>query len=149
MGPDAIDEQGIEYELKSTTKNSVGTARDVGFHTIKAWRKKHWVFGRYVFNSQQAKWELVETYYCSPAMMADYFNNLEKRLRPDMEYYQRARKFLQERGFPESLNRLDYLVKRGITLNNPKIPWHYVQKNGQKINHNHAETLRRLAWDEP
>jgi hypothetical protein len=148
MGPDAIDERGNVYELKSTTKESVGTGRDVGFHTIKEYRKKHWIFGKYEFNRSKRRWELVETYYCSPNMMKDYFDQLEKRLLPDLRYYERIRQFLVSHGCPEPLERLDYLVKRGITKNNPKIPYHYIQEHCVKIVENHAETLRKLVEKE-
>ncbi len=41
IGPDAIDEKGFEYELKSTTVSGVGIGRDVGLHTIREYRRKY------------------------------------------------------------------------------------------------------------
>ena len=35
------------FELKSTSKESVTTARDFGPDHIKKWKDKHWIFGFY------------------------------------------------------------------------------------------------------
>ena len=43
-GPDALDEMGRYYELKSTTRDRVSTARDVGPEHLKKWRKLNWIF---------------------------------------------------------------------------------------------------------
>jgi hypothetical protein len=42
-GPDAFDQNGNPFELKSGTKSGITTARDVGLHTIKEWRSKYWI----------------------------------------------------------------------------------------------------------
>lgn len=55
IGSDAIDEKGIEYELKSTTVSAVSTGRDVGLHTIREDRKKHRIFGKYVYDKSLEK----------------------------------------------------------------------------------------------
>ena len=46
-----FEEEGLErfcrIELKSTTTDSVSTARDVGPNHIQRWRNRVWVFGFY------------------------------------------------------------------------------------------------------
>ena len=45
IGADAVDKNGRRFELKSGTKKSVTTARDIGLHTLEKWRGKHWLIG--------------------------------------------------------------------------------------------------------
>ena len=40
LGHDAEDDKGNIFELKSSTKNSFGTGRDVSISMINKWRKK-------------------------------------------------------------------------------------------------------------
>ena len=40
--------------------------------------------------------------------------------------------------------RIEYLIKRGSTLNNPHIPGSYFKNWGTKITHNHANNLIEL-----
>jgi hypothetical protein len=52
---------------------------------------------------------------------------------------------MQRRGFIESeIERLSYLVHRGYTLNNPKIPWHYIATHGIRIEGDPKAHVRRL-----
>lgn len=68
-----IDDRILEFELKSTTKNSVTTVRDFGMNHIKKWEGKHWIFGFYTENGRALKY----TRYASPRMMSGWIE--EKR----------------------------------------------------------------------
>ena len=42
LGSDAV-KWGLEFELKTTTRRQVSTARDIGTHTVKKWANYHWI----------------------------------------------------------------------------------------------------------
>lgn len=82
-GTDAILEingQIIEFELKSTTKNSVTTVRDFGMNHIAKWENKHWLFGFYTPQGKALRY----TRYASAKMMASWVE--EKRSYIEADY---------------------------------------------------------------
>lgn len=144
MGSDATDDFGIPFELKSTTKTGVSTARDVGPHTIARWRQHHWIIAK--GSSTEFGYLPEEIYYLSPADMEPYFRALEGRFEKDLRLMRRTLKELKAANFSSAnIARLEHLIQRGLTLNNPKIPWRFVVEHGTKITENHAETLRQLV----
>ncbi len=148
MGADALDESNNPFELKSTTKNSVTTARDVGPHTLEKWRKRYWICAK--GRNTPVGFIIDEVYFLAPSMMEEYISSIEARFEPDLELLGMALKLLKEEDVEDAkLMRLNYLVRRGLTLNNPKIPWHYVQSHGMKITSNHAKRLRQLVRKYP
>ncbi len=81
-GTDAILELGsgiVEFELKSTTKDSVTTVRDFGPDHIEKWSGKHWLFGFYTTNGNGLKY----TRYASPAMIAPWIESKRKYIEAD------------------------------------------------------------------
>lgn len=64
------------FELKSTSKESVTTARDFGPDHIKKWKDKHWIFGFY-------KNESVIFKYLSPSDMDPWIREKEYYIAPD------------------------------------------------------------------
>jgi hypothetical protein len=82
--------------------------------------------------------------------LEDWFGEIEASQAPDLALLDRVLTVIAEAGFAEAeLNRLDYLVKRGLTLNNPKIPWYYIQSHGIRIEGNPREHLRQLVFAHP
>ncbi|NER38524.1 MAG: hypothetical protein F6J93_32000 [Oscillatoria sp. SIO1A7] len=81
-GTDAIldlDGQQISFELKSTTKSSVTTARDFGSEHIRKWQGKHWLFGFYDTRGTKLKYCL----YASPQVMAPWIRDKEAYISSD------------------------------------------------------------------
>ena len=74
-----IDGKKIEFELKSTTKSSVSTVRDLGPDHIQKWRTMHWVVG--VYNPAGSK--LLDCYYASPAQMKTWVDEIAGYIAPD------------------------------------------------------------------
>lgn len=71
-------DEPIEFELKSTTGNSVSTVRDFGPEHIAKWQKLHWLFAFYESDGTTLRY----CYYASPADMSDWIAEKEKYIRP-------------------------------------------------------------------
>lgn len=130
MGCDAIDNKNRKYELKSMTKNSCTTSRDVGLHTIQKWRTRHWIIGK--GKNLKNGFVFEEIYYVSKKNMEEWYLSIENKIKPDLDLLKKITQILKKNKKITKLNieRLDYLIKRGYTLNNPKIPLDYIKKKG-------------------
>lgn len=83
-GTDALlllDSAIIEFELKSTTKESVTTVRDFGMDHIEKWEGKHWLFGFYTPRGNALRF----TRYASPSMMASWIAEKRKYMEADFK----------------------------------------------------------------
>ena len=81
-GTDAVLNIGsvkIEFELKSTTKDSVTTVRDFGMEHIQKWANKHWLFGFYTPKGNALRF----TRYASPLMMAPWIEDRREYIEAD------------------------------------------------------------------
>ena len=142
-GPDALDEEGRYYELKSTTRDRVSTARDVGPEHLKKWRKLNWIFGRGQYAGKRFMFE--KTYVLTPVQMEPWFNLIEAKITQDDVLFARALSVLEASGFtPAKCDRIRRAFRRGVLLNDPKITWGYIQTHGVEIRREHAKTLRRV-----
>ena len=149
MGADAIDEHGNQFELKSATRGGVTTGRDLGMHTLGRYRTRYWIICR-GSNLQRAGFVIGECRFLSPAMLEGWFQQIEARLRPDLELLERALVVMRRDQFADAeIERLSYLVHRGSTLNNPKIPWHYIESHGVRIEGEPETHIRRLVSEHP
>ena len=129
IGPDAHDANGNPYELKSTTTTGLGTGRDIGFEYLNQMRQRYWVAARgrrtrYGFSPE-------EIYFLHPDDLTEWITPIEDRLRADQALIEEAASLLVASGSSTAeVARLRYLGSRGLTLNNPKIPWTYVRRHG-------------------
>jgi len=73
-------EKPLPFELKSSTRESISTVRDFGPEHIAKWKKLHWLFAFYDREASRAR----VCYYASPADMADWINDKERYVRPDL-----------------------------------------------------------------
>lgn len=83
-GTDAIlrlESLTVEFELKSTTKDSVTTVRDFGLDHILKWSAKHWLFGFYTPKGNALRF----TRYASPEMMAPWIEEKRKYIEADFK----------------------------------------------------------------
>jgi hypothetical protein len=143
IGPDAIDEAGHYYELKSTTRDRVSTARDVGAEHLKKWRKLNWIVGRGQYVGKKFTFE--KTYVLTPIQMEPWFSLIEAKVTQDDDLFSRALNVLETSGFtPIECDRIRRAFRRGVLLNDPKITWGYIQAHGTEIRDNHPKTLRAL-----
>lgn len=76
-----IDGKVVDFELKSSTKESVSTVRDFGPEHIRKWRADlHWIFAFYEPNGSRLKYCI----YASPADMEPWIAAKEEYVRPDL-----------------------------------------------------------------
>jgi hypothetical protein len=81
----------IPLELKSTTNNTVSTARDVGMAHIEKWRQRVWVFG---FFANQG--EKLHSVIClKPSELESWFSKVESYIKPDFSIGELSSKRLQ------------------------------------------------------
>jgi hypothetical protein len=143
-GPDAEDEKGRLYELKSTTRDRVSSARDVGMGHLTKWRQLNWIFGRGHYKGRTFDFEQI--YFLTPAQMELWFSTMEAKLTRDDELFRRVLRVLKRAGFTASeRDRVQLALQRGVRLNDPKIPWGYVQTHGVRICGDYARQLRKLV----
>lgn len=107
-------------ELKSTTTNSITTSRDVNLNHTRKWKEKIWIIGVYDKSSETLK-------YCQilpPNILHTWITNLEMKIR-DLENTARwVEEVISRDGEKdgEMVSGIRRILKRGITINNPKIP---------------------------
>lgn len=148
IGPDATDEHGNPYELKTTTKGSLGTGRDVGRPYLERMKARYWVVARgeqtqYTFSYQ-------DIVFLHPSDLGEWIAGIERRLSADLEVVDAAYEALAGTGAPHAmLERLRAIGNRGITLNNPKISWSYIIEHGTRLGENPSLDLRELVAERP
>jgi len=143
-GPDARDEKENYYEIKSTTRDRVSSARGVGRDHLTKWRRLNWIFGR--GNYRGRKFDFEDIYFLTPAQMEPWFSVVESKITRDDALFKRVLKVLERAGFTAAeRERVQLAFRRGVLLNDPKIPWGYIQTNGVRIEDDHARQLRKLV----
>ncbi len=83
----------IEIEVKSTTKDTVSTARDVGMAHVQRWRSKLFVIGFYTRDARRP--ELKRCLCLTPSDMADWIDSIAAKVELDHRIAQRAGAALQ------------------------------------------------------
>ncbi|MFA6020570.1 MAG: hypothetical protein WC722_09945 [Rhodospirillales bacterium] len=80
----SIDVYGDRYhvpvEVKSTTRETIATARDVGMDHIAKWKKVMWIIG---FYTQSRRPELIRMLCLTPADMSPWISEIEEKIGPD------------------------------------------------------------------
>lgn len=143
LGHDAEDEFGNKFELKSSTKGSFGTGRDVSVKMINIWRERYWIFSS--GKNYQDGFKIESLYFCSPKMMKEKFDEMENKFKPDMEIMNVVIKHMKKIISKTYLDRLIYLINRGMTYNNPHIGMPYIKKHGIEIDlDNPVKSLKKL-----
>lgn len=92
-----LDVGGTEYrisvEVKSTTRNTVSTARDVSMEHITRWRSKVFVIGFY--DSKDKRPELQRLLCLTPNDMAPWIDSIAAKVEPDYKIAMRASRHLR------------------------------------------------------
>ena len=113
-GPDAVDEEDRYFELKSTTRDRVSTARDVGPEHLKKWRQLTWIFGRGQYVGKTFAFE--ETYVLTPMQMESWFSVIEAKITQNDALFERALNVLEANGFTQSeCDRIRRAFRRGCS----------------------------------
>ena len=148
VGPDAVDEHGNEFELKTTTTQNLSTARDVGIEYLARMRTQYLIAAR--GHQTDYGFAFGDIFFLHPSDLEDWIQPLEARLRGDLDIVNQAHRALSAIGAcVNTLRRLLSIGRRGITLNNPKIPWRYIAENGTRLGENPSLDLRELVASRP
>jgi len=148
IGTDCIlfDINDAKIELKTTTKNSISTARDVGFHTIQKWRELYWICAK--GNNEEKGYHIEKIFFLHPLDLEEWFKKIENDLQNKKNIIKDVLDILKKEKFRQYLET-EKLLHRGNLKNDPNIPWSYIEKFGTKIETNHAEKLRYLIKKRP
>ena len=91
-----------------------------------------------------------EIYFLHPDDLAEWIAPYEQRFEADGLLVERAAAALLSAGGTEQeAGRLRGLGARGLTLNNPKIPWAYVQLHGTLLGGHPELDLPKLVAERP
>lgn len=131
-GFDALDMAGNFYELKTTSVGDVGTGRDVGRTFVQKLRSAYFIAAKTKVGT--ATWEPEEIIFCHPNDLEEWIvEKLESRISSDEKLRDAVLKAVKRVFKSIDLERIRYLMDRGMTYNNPKISWAYLESHGTKI----------------
>lgn len=147
LGSDAL-KWGLEFELKTTTRRQVSTARDIGTHTVTKWSKYHWIIA--TGNNLSTGFHIIDIYYLSPRAMNEWLTKLYNKLeRHELLSKKSLAANLNSGLFDEAeIKTLESIYKRGCTVNDQGIPMKYVEENGILLTAPYPVSLAR-AIDAP
>ena len=83
----------LDVEVKSTTGETVSTARDVGMEHIAKWRRKLFVIGFY--SRRAGRPELLRCLCLTPVDMAPWIDSIKRKIEPDFKIAELATRRLE------------------------------------------------------
>lgn len=149
-GFDAVDSAGNPYELKTTSVRDVGTGRDVGRVWIEKIRSGYFVAAK-TDTAVKSEWKPSEVIFCHPSDLEEWIEEkLESRIAVDEDLRDRILESLGDAVSQDEKTRIEYLMGRGMTYNNPKISWDYLLSHGVVLDlERPAEHLAELVNSRP
>lgn len=108
----------LNFELKTTSKDSVSTARDVSFNMIQKWKTLHWLIS--VYQDLRYRYSIYSPPTYKP--LSNFFRLNERRIERSYQVGEKVLEMANEYLPPDDIKLVDKIIKRGATLNNPKIP---------------------------
>lgn len=153
MGRDAVDDLGNHFELKTSTKSDsyVSTARDVSLDTIfQKWEQQYWIVctGDEFVEGDQKEFVMRQMYICHPSSLRDEFHRIKQpllRRQFVVDYFYKI--FLTDSVLQTYHKELEELVKRGMTLNDPKLNIQPFKSNGLKLDHTNSSVAQHQIKD--
>ena len=125
---DAFDKFDNPYELKTTSKGGVSTARDLGYNHLDKWAKRYWIIVD--FKKTIDSHDFINFWFMAPRHLQGWFDKIRARLDLDREITERAEKSMRLGGASdEDIRRVLKLCSDGALLNDPNIPKGYVRKH--------------------
>lgn len=146
LGHDATCLRGFKYELKTTTKKSggVSTARDLLPHKLDEWRERYWIVTR--GKKPKGKPFVPQRhFFLAPVHMEAFYAKLDAGFDADKNLGLKIEDLARDGLTEAELARTRALIRRGMSLNDPTIPWSYIVANGIEITENYVETLAELV----
>lgn len=125
---DAIDLFNNFFELKSSSKENVSTARDCNIRHIKKWRHVNWIVG--FWNRAGSHYE--DIYLLTPKEMKEWLDMMEEDFNEIDRYCRMIYDEYKDRHDIEE-TRLRKMLIRARTKNDPRIKNEYIRRNGIPI----------------
>jgi hypothetical protein len=126
---DATDDRNNLYELKTTTKGSVSTARDFGPKHIERYRKRYFVIvsGENLVDGFLAQ----RAFFLAPCHMETWYSKMQAEFDRHMRIHEAAIAILKAASFdPECLSLVGRDLYDGMLMNDPNIPRSYLSEHG-------------------
>lgn len=148
IGVDAYDELGFAYELKTTTKGTVSTGRDLHAEKVSRWRQQFWVVGRgrYIKTDDQpgkGLFHFSDLYFLAPIHLEVYYSKWEAHWAECWALWREVDERLVGMT-PEQCLRNRAIYEQGMRLNDPSIPLSHIRKHGIRLEGDVAVHLRQL-----
>jgi hypothetical protein len=144
---DAYDENLTEYELKTTSKGSVSTARDLGYSHLDKWKNQYWIVAD--FENHSSGFQFTNFWFLAPYHMKLWYSTIQRRLDEDKKITDTAISILKQNNADDSVvQRIQRLCNDGALLNDPNIPKGYIRKHGFQLKPCPDE-LRKLVKEFP
>jgi hypothetical protein len=140
IGVDAYDVLGNPFELKTTSKGGVSTARDLGPAHIDKWERRFWLIATFK-NHTGGAFVFERFFFFSRHHMSGWYEKMRQDFAADISLTDRLMGAVGSSLPINDIERARYLMRRGMSKNDPNIPWGYVQKHGIEISDNHADRL--------
>ena len=143
-----MDEHGNEFELKTTTTQNLSTARDIGIAYLARMRTQYLIAARGYQTDYGFSFD--DIFFLHPEDLESWIQSHEARLIGDLAIVDRAHGALSALGTcVNTLKRLLSIGQRGVTLNNPKIPWQYITAHGTRLGQNPSLDLKEIVVSRP
>jgi hypothetical protein len=141
---DAYDEFGNPYELKTTSKGGVSTARDLGYRHLDKWSKRYWIVADFVNRTEGHVF--TGFWFLAPEHMEAWYAMIRARLDQDTALTRRAVDAMRLGGATEEdISRVEKLCNDGALLNDPNIPKGYIRKHAIPMIGDQRICLRELV----
>ena len=132
----------FNFELKTSSKGGISTARDVGLNHIEKWEKLYWIVA--VVDKEKKGFGTI--YLLKPENMKDWIDKIKNKLTIKYDLIERCGEYIVNSGdfLDEEVLALKSIMKRGITLNDPNIPKGYIETHWIKLSsNNYSKDLRK------
>lgn len=149
LGADAIDAHGNRFELKTTSKKSggVSTARDLGPKKLDEWRGYYWLISR--GSNRSDGFQASRHFFLAPQHMEGWYAKLDAGFNADIALGERVKALVGDALAEKEKERLARLLHRGMLLNDPTIPWSYIEQNGVELIGDYAGSVASLVEQFP
>jgi len=132
QGIDADDHRGNPHELKSSTTDQCGSARDFSRETIRKWSRQYLIIG--FGSNKESGYEFEHIYVLHPDDLKEWFRRRLVKLDEKDDKFLRYVESMERGGssFEDISDCIDCLCK-GALENNPKISLAYCRQYGTRI----------------
>lgn len=147
-GIDAHSIGGKPFELKSTTKEMVTTARDAGLEHLYRWRRQYWIIGKGPAPSRKEDWVPHELFFAHPFHLEPFFKSVEDKIKRIVGMFEAVILSCESRYPSADIAEMRKVVSSRVgTLNCPSIPMALIRNNCTAISlsapSKHVERLVR------